>query len=199
MCLTLHSVSDTNIQRIFESPPMIWRLIVPDDPSMYVEEVKRKTRRGFFSRLFGKKDQNDSVEVPDLEFVEGENIYSDLDKSWQAIHYCLNKTDYHADPPMDFIITGGENCGVIDVGYGPARLIKSDTVKEIAQKISGITTDHLRQNYNPSKMEALDIYPNIWLRDGDEGFEYIAEYYEDLRSFIINCSKHNLGMALYFS
>ncbi len=171
MCLALHSVSDKNIEKILESPPLIWRLIAPDDPDIYLETVKENSGGSFLSKLFGKKEAREATEVPDLEFIEGENIDDDLDKSWQGIHYCLNKTDYDAEPPMDFITVGGKNAGDVEVGYGPARLIDSEMVKEIEESIANITKERLRQNYNPSEMEKLDIYPNIWGRDGDEEFE----------------------------
>jgi hypothetical protein len=196
ICLALHSVSDKNIERILEFPPLIWRLIAPDDPEIYLESVN-EGKKEIFSKLFGKNSVEPSQPVPDLEYIEGENIDDDLDKSWQGIHYCLNKTAYEAEPPMDFITIGGETAGEVEVGYGPARLINSKTVKEIDGCLSEITTELLRNNYNPSVMEKLDIYPNIWERDGEEGFEYIAEYFKSLRSFISNCSKHNLGMAVY--
>lgn len=196
MCLVLHSVSDRNIERILESPPLIWRLVAQDDPEIYLETVN-KSKKGIFSKIFGKKNTDSNQEIPNLEFVEGENTEDDLDKSWQGIHYCLNKTDYEADPPMDFITDGGITAGDIEVGYGPARLFDGNAVKEIEKRLSKVTSEHLRKNYNPTDMEKLDIYPNIWERDGEKGFEYIAEYYVTLKSFISNCSKHNLGMAVY--
>ena len=196
MCLALHSVSDKNIEKILESPTLIWRLIATDDPDIYLESCKSTTAGNIISRLFAKKEK-ETLPIPDLEFIEGENIEDDLDKSWQGIHYCLNKTEYEAEPPMDFITLGGETSGDIDVGYGPARFFRSQTVKEIENRISGITREQLLMNYNPSEMEKLDIYPNIWGDEGNEGFEYIAEYFETLKSFVSNCSKHDLGMAVY--
>ncbi|ACL06748.1 Domain of unknown function DUF1877 [Desulfatibacillum aliphaticivorans] len=197
MCLALHSVSDRNIGRILESPPLIWRLIAPDDPDIYLEALRGQSKGSFLKRLLGKNESTSSEETSNLEFVEGENIDDDLDKSWQGIHYCLNKTAYDAEPPMDFITIGGVTAGNIEVGYGPARLIDSDTVKELEKRLKNISREQLHQNYDPSEMEKLDIYPNIWERDGEEGFEYIYEYFENLKSFIARCSKHNLGMALY--
>lgn len=196
MCLALHSVSDRNLEKILESPPLIWRLIAPDDPEIYLESAN-ENKKGFLSSIFSKKNNESSQVIPDLEYIEGENVDDDLDKSWQGIHYCLNKTDYDAEPPMDFITVGGKTVGDVEVGYGPARLFDSKTVKEIDKRISNITTEQLRTNYNPSEMERLDIYPNIWERDGEEGFEYISEYFENLKSFVASCSKNNLGMAVY--
>ncbi|PIE54228.1 MAG: hypothetical protein CSA35_06695 [Dethiosulfovibrio peptidovorans] len=196
MCLALHSVSDENIKKILNRPELIWRLIASDVPGIYEEAVKKINQVGFLSKLFGKKTSTD-IEIPNLSFIEGENIDDDLDKSWQGIHYCLNKTAYEADAPMDFITLGGETAGNINVGYGPARLFNSETVKEIHSHLSNISEAEVAANYDPKEMDKLNIYPNIWSRDGDEGLEYIIEYYSILKNFIANCVKSNLGMVVY--
>ncbi|NEX22150.1 YfbM family protein [Thiorhodococcus mannitoliphagus] len=179
-----------------KSPPLIWRLIAQDDPDIYLETVNQ-SEKGILSKIFGKRVAEPSHQVPDLELIEGEGMEDDLDKSWQGIHYCLNQTDYEAEPPMDFMTVGGKAAGDIDVGYGPARLFDSKTVKELEETLSSVSADTLRSHYDPVKMEALDIYPKIWTRDGDEAFAYIADYYETLKSFLSHCSKHDLGMAVY--
>ncbi len=194
MSLALHSVSDENIKKILEQPELIWRLVASDDPEAYEEAVREKTKISLLSKMFGKKR---TTEVPNLTFVEGENIDDDLDKSWQGIHYCLNKTAYDAEPPLDFIIDGGEAAGEIEVGYGPARLFNSEIVKAIESKLSDISIETISANYNPIEMDKLDIYPNIWERDGEEGLEYITEYFSSLKEFIANCTKNNIGMAVY--
>jgi hypothetical protein len=196
MGLALHSVSDQNIERILASPPLIWRLLARDDPEVYREFVGNQGR-GLFARLFGKGKPEPVPEVPDLELVEGENNEGDLDKSWHAIHYCLNKTNEAAEPPMDFIMDGGRTAGDIDVGFGPARLVDSGAVKEIDRRISGVTPEQLRERYDPAEMDRLEIYPGIWQRDGDEGFEYVAEYFESLKRFVDHCARHDLGMAVF--
>ena len=196
MCLTLRSVSDKNINLIISSPPLVWRLIAPDEPEMYIDCIN-EDNRGFLAKLFGTKKTTEVTPVPELDFIEGENIEDDLDKSWQGIHYCLNQTEYEAEHPMDFITLGGKLAGDIDVGYGPARLINSSTVKEIDAILSETSEELLRDNYNPIEMDRMDIYPSIWERDGDEGFDYILENFKRLKEFVSSCSKNNLGMALY--
>ncbi len=196
MCLALHSVSDKNIKRMLEQPELIWRLIVSDDPEIYEEAIKKKNKSGFLAKIFGKKALG-NVEMQNLDFVEGENVDDDLDKSWQGIHYCLNKTALDAKAPMDFIIVGGEIVGDIDVGYGPARLFGSQIVRNIHEHLSNISEESIAANYDPLDMDKLDIYPNIWERDGDEGLEYITEYFTSLKSFIAGCVNKNLGMTIY--
>lgn len=197
MCLALHGVSDENIKKILDQPALIWRLIAPNDPNIYKETVKETKKVGILSKIFGIKKTATDVEIPNLKIIDGENVDTDLDKSWHGIHYCLNKTDYEADAPMDFITLGGETVGNIDMGYGPARLFNSEIVKDIHTRLSQISVADLAANYNPEEMDQLDIYPNIWSRDGDEGLEYITEYYEILRNFISNCVNNNIGMVVY--
>lgn len=98
---------------------------------------------------------------------------------------------------MDFITLGGEPAGDIEIGSGPARLCDSETVKKIHTALSGINRETLSKNHQPSEMNKLDIHPNIWERDADEGFEYIAHYLENLKTFVSHCVKHKLGVVVY--
>ncbi|MBF0232980.1 MAG: DUF1877 family protein, partial [Desulfamplus sp.] len=84
-----------------------------------------------------------------------------------------------------------------EVGYGPARLFRSHIVKNIHERLSNISEEDISANYNPKEMDQLDIYPNIWERDGYEGLEYIMEYFITLKSFVSNCVKNEVGMTVY--
>ena len=149
MILALHGVSDQNIRRILESPILIRKLIAVDDPDLYRDVLEQRSKMGFFSRLFGKKGSGDQQPVEDLGLAEGEKLSVDLDKAWHGIRYCLNKTEFYAEPPMDFLTVGGKTAGDEDVGYGPARLIESEMVKAIHERLKPITTERLQQKYDP--------------------------------------------------
>ena len=197
MVCAYQAVSDDNLDRILAKPPLIWRLIAPDDPEIYVQTISEAAKSGFLQRAFKRTRTDEAVSVPDLNLVDGEQVDGDLDKSWHGIHFCLNGTAYEAPAPMDFITMGGQSVGDIDVGYGPARAFRANAVRELSSVLDPIGVDQLRRNYDPGKMAELDIYPDIWERDGEEGFEYIAEYYESLKQFIAHCVQHSLGMVLY--
>ncbi|MBU1241231.1 YfbM family protein [Myxococcota bacterium] len=196
MICSLQAVSDTNIQLILESPPLIWRLIAPDDPEAYLE-LMNGPERGLFARLFGNRKRVKAKDIPKLKRSKGEDALCDIDKAWHGIHYCLNGDDTGGEPPLDFLMEGGEFAGDVDVGYGPARLFDSATVKELNDIISKITPEKLHENFDPEAMEELEIYPAIWARDGEEAFEYLSTYLTELQSFIAACAKHHLGMAVY--
>jgi hypothetical protein len=197
MCLVLRSVSDTNIQKLIAYPPLVFRLIAHDEPEFYLAAVKDQTKTGFFAKLFGSKKSNAPVEPTDFQLTENENFETDLDKAWQGIHYCLNKTAYEAIPPMDFLTIGGVPCGDIEIGIGPGRLFTSDIVAEIYKGISVISNEQFHSNYDPTAMDELDIYPQFWERDGEEGFEYIQGNFEFLKNFLSHCVTHKIGMLAY--
>ncbi len=199
MCLALHGVSDEKIERILAEPPLIWRLIAPDDPEIYAETVRPGPKRSLWRRLFSREEKPppSPPPLPNLNLSDAEKLDDDLDKAWQGIHYCLNKTAFEAEPPMDFLTVGGEVVGDVEVGYGPARVIRSGDVERIHRLLSEIDVAALRERYDPAEMDRLDIYPNIWVRDGDDGFDYIAEHFERLKGFVAHCAGHGLGMAVY--
>lgn len=65
--------------------------------------------------------------------------------------------------------------------------------------MSTIDVAHLRENYDPSEMQKLDVYPIIWSEENGEVFEYIAEYFLKLQVFLAECAKRELGVAVYLS
>ncbi len=198
ICLAIQSVSDNTIEKILADPPLIWRLIAPDDRDAFLQcMVSTKTKPGFLSKLFSKG--SDVSEVPDLRLLEGEGECIDLDKSWHGIHYCLNKTSYEAEAPKDFLTVGGEAIGDIDIGYGPARALRSGVVKEIAQWLNPLTIDLLKHSFDPEEMVKLEIYPKLWVAEGAESFGYIEEFFRLLQGFVERCAGRGLGMIVYLS
>lgn len=195
MCLTLHSVSDENIENILARPVLIWKVVAADDPDAFETFAKKAEKPGLFAKLFGRPSPNAAQSI-DLNFIDGELAEEDLDQAWHGIHYCLTKTDFAAEPPLDFLTVGGDPSGDEEVGYGPARLFKSDVVREIHTLLSGLTAADLHENYYPEEMDDLNIYPSIWTRDGEDAFVYIAEYFETLKNFLEHCVGQNLGMSV---
>ena len=188
MILALTAADDETIGRILADPPLIWRLLAPDDPGPYEDE--RKSRASWFTRVFGKGESN-RVE-PEIE-SEGE---TDLDKSWHGIHFLLTGTASEGEFPLSFLIHGGAQIGDVEVGYGPARALRSSEVKEVNGALSVIDEQTLRTRFDPIKMSELGIYPEIWERDGDEAMEYLEENFRVLTDFINRAADKNLGIVI---
>ena len=198
MALALHTISDDNISKVLADPPLIWRVIAPDDPEIY-QQTKAAKQPGFIARLFGAKSVEVPTEVPDLPKADGEGIETDLDKAWHGIHYLLTGTAWEGTEPLNFIVCGGTEVGDVDVGYGPARVFSSDDVKSISTALSDLDDRALRERFNPEEMIRLEIYPEIWDRapDDDDTLEYCMENVAYLRRFLSDAVSNSMGIALY--
>ena len=197
MILCLLSIDDDSITKVLADPPLIWKVIAPNDPEIYKAERGEEKGGSWFSRFFGKSNAPDKAEEIVLRPVEE----TDLDKSWHGIHYLLTKTAWEGDPPLNFLLLGGTEVGSIDVGYGTARAIDSGTVAEIDRELAKIDRDFLERQFDPAEMTRLGIYPEIWERNSDEDdmFGYCAEYFDDLKNFIRRAAENRLGLIIFLS
>jgi Domain of unknown function (DUF1877) len=194
MCLVLCSINTDNLRKVLADPPLVWRVIAPDDPEAY---ENARPRPGLLKKVFGAKDDP----VQDLDLAEGEIQSEDLDKAWHGIHYLLTGTAYEGDGPISYLLTGGEAVGDIDVGYGPARALTPAQVDDFHQALVNLTAEDLRARFNPAEMKALEIYPDIWDRDPaeDDTLEYCLEYFKTLRNFVDMAASKQQALLIYLS
>lgn len=202
MVLGLNTLRDVNIDKLLSDPPLIWKVLAPDEPEFYEHERKSKTTPGFFTKLFKKNKNIEHARNSNLsiELAENEGADTDLDKAWHGIHYLLTGSVWEGDEPLNFLIAGGETIGEIDVGYGPARCIKSDHVRTINEILSRISIEDFKLRFEPDKMMANEIYPEIWDRKDEDGnLDYLIEYYEGLKHFISNAARNKMGIIISIS
>jgi hypothetical protein len=128
--------------------------------------------------------------------MNGEGVILDLDKSWHAIHYLLSGSVWEGDGPEAFLLAGGEEVGDVDVGYVPARAIGSNEIHQVSAILESIPTEKLAARFNAADLEAAEIYPQYWVRDGAEGFVYISHYYESSRRLVAAASRNKMGMQV---
>src|SRR5208337_3054685 len=102
----------------------------------------------------------------------GENGLN-LEKSWHVLHYLLTGKAEDAPPPLGNAILGGHGIGG-ELGYGPARFLASDEVREVAAALATISKDDLAARFDLDAMIAMHIYP---VRDDSE-LEMAQHYFE---------------------
>jgi hypothetical protein len=102
----------------------------------------------------------------------------DLDKSWHGIHYLLTGMAGPVPEPLGQAIMGGMEIGE-DLGMGPPRFLEAAVVRKIAEQLADVSDEILRVRFDPKQMDALDVYPKIWVRDGEEGFDWLCEYFRE--------------------
>ena len=195
MYVTLNAVSDSNINAILQTPELIGSIIFKEEPDIFWEEPKPE-KLSFLSKLLGKKPLPvKTTERPKLVLTKAEQNETDLGKAWHGLHYCLTQDIGEGDHPLGFILYGGRAAGNLDVGYGPARLLTSAETAEINLLLQKVSSDDLKANYEPEKMD--DVYPSvIWSRTDEDNFEYINENFVELKKFVAECVRDKLGMTI---
>jgi hypothetical protein len=147
--------------------------------------------------LIDDPDQITSLLYPEDDYAVLPN-YLDIDKAWHAIHFTLNGKAWEGESPLFDVILGGEEIGE-DIGYGPARYLTSAKVKSVAATLACITPEKFKEQFNPKALDAAQIYPEIWVRDGEEGLEYVLDYYKQLQSFYQAAAERGDAALLYIN
>lgn len=122
----------------------------------------------------------------------------DIEKSWHGMHYMLAGASYGGEGPLALAVLGGEPIGE-DLGYGPARFLTADQVKAVAAALDALGEEGFRSRYAPQAMEDAQIYPDIWVREGDEALDYVMHYYRHLVAFYADAAQRGDGALLWLN
>ncbi|NDW09575.1 DUF1877 family protein [Dysgonomonas sp. 520] len=113
----------------------------------------------------------------------------DIDKAWDGILYLLTGKGVEE---IDFSNSAGLHCAIFsgqmidpeqDLGYGPAHYLTPNQVKSISNALLKKDKDDLYKVFNPEDMTDKEIYPEIWEDEGDEAFDYLYTYFQQLQQF----------------
>jgi hypothetical protein len=201
MILGLVALGDENIARLVADPPLVWRVITPDDPERYEEARAEASRPSLLKRLFSSRATEPAPPAVPFTLAPGEGAAVDLDKAWHGIHYLLTRTAWEGDAPLNFLVAGGRGVGDIDVGYGPARVLSAAEVRAASSALARLREEDLRARFDPADMMGKKIYPEIWDRDPDDDdtLAYLLEHVETVRSFLAQAAERGQGAVVYVS
>ncbi len=144
---------------------------------------REKTRLKILQEL-----QSAGVGLPGQAQEEEDGL--SLEKSWHSLHYLLTGTAKEALPPLGNAILGGAAIGN-DVGYGPARFLTPEQVREVATALSGFNTEHLVARFDT--MPSGEIYA-----PADESeFEDIKHYFGQLIRYYADATAAGNAMLLW--
>jgi hypothetical protein len=115
-----------------------------------------------------------------------------LQKSFHTLHYLLTGSALPVDSPLGRAILGGQELGP-DLGYGPARLLTPDQVREIAESLTHVTEEDLARRFDLSAMMTAEIYA---CRDSGE-LELAQEYLPQVQLFYTEAASNDRAMLLY--
>jgi hypothetical protein len=141
------------------------------------------------SSLLEESVYNDEVENPNLV---------DLDKSWDGILFLLTGQNVaNTEHPLAKVLFSGQLIDEEqDLGYGPAHYLTPEQVVELNAQIANISIADLKQKYDPKKMNEIEVYPSIW-DEGDEAFDYLAQYFKDLQQVYADAAKNGEAVITF--
>ena len=137
-----------------------------------------------------------SLLIEKLNNEEEPNLI-DIDKAWAGIIFLIDKQTIYDGP--DSILFGRR---VIDrkqdLGYGPAYYFTPDQVKESNERISRISEEELRNNYDPKAMMVAEVYPEVW-EDEEVGFDYLLSFFKKVQDFYAKASSNNEAIITFLN
>jgi hypothetical protein len=135
-----------------------------------------------------KELQSVGVTLPG-EDPGGESL--SLEKSWHSLHYLLTGKAEEAPSPLGNVILGGTPIGD-DVGYGSARFLTPEQVREVSSALNAVTADDLKARFDADQMSAAHIYAC----DGEE-IELVLYYFANLTRYYNDAATKGNAMLLY--
>lgn len=121
-----------------------------------------------------------------------------LDRAWHAIHFALTGSRLGGDEPLNFLVDEGTSVGTVDVGYGPARVLTSDRVRDVAGALATIAPEDIARRVDPGQLDRELIYPGNWQNNGF-GVDYVVDNYRQLRTLLVRLAQEGLGLVLYIN
>jgi Domain of unknown function (DUF1877) len=121
-----------------------------------------------------------------------------LNKAWHAIHFALTGSRLGGEEPLNFLVSEGTPVGEIDVGFGPARVLTSQQVRQLAAALAPIEPAEVARRIDLGKFDQEVIYPGNWQRDGI-GVDYVLTNYRDMRNLIGRLAERGDGLVLYIN
>ena len=135
---------------------------------------------------------------PEESIDDTSNSLLDIAKAWHGIDFLLygNENDV---PSLLNVVMGGTEIGE-DVGYGPARFLLPEQVKEANENLSILDKADLRMQFDPVALEAADIYPGGWtVGEPDALFEWLWVRLSAIREFFREAAQNGDVMLMYLS
>ena len=132
------------------------------------------------------------------DFLEESDDVCDVDKAWHGIHFLLTGDAWGGDPPFNFLLCGGTLLGGSDDGVSPPRYFDPREVADVYRALESVTVDELRKRFDPRKLAAAEIYPDIWDRVDKEPWQpdYLTGGFEQMKEFFKTLAEAKKGAII---
>ena len=177
------------------------RALVESPPAAH----KPAKKSGLLARLFTPSEPIQSAptergdQVQEFFFANPEpgNVI-DFDRAWDALNMMLTGEAFGSEGPLAIFYYKGEEVGP-DGGYGPARYIPSEKMKEFAAALQYLGGQDLAGRFDPVGFEAAQLYSSYLFSEDGIGVDYIMQGIPKLRAFADRCVDTSSGalVAIY--
>ncbi|WP_159565491.1 YfbM family protein [Budvicia diplopodorum] len=137
--------------------------------------------------------------VDALEELQENNDALDIGKMWDGLHFILTGTSASTpieDDPLSDAIVG---IHVMDEDNFIAA-IGNNELDAIVAALAKVNIEQLRAEFNPSKLNQAEIYPNIWVKeDKNSLFIELEQALQQLTAFYKNAmnSDRHIVVSIY--
>ncbi len=88
----------------------------------------------------------------------------------------------------------------IDAPYGPASHLSPEQVAELSTWLQSVDPAQMRSRYDPERMDAEKVYPQIWSEEGAAAFDdYLLPYFRALQKFFARAAEAQQHVLVYFA
>ena len=170
-----------------------------------VETAEQHKKSGFFARMFASFAKTEPIKlelsdpVQDFMFSNPESgDLIDFDKAWDALNMMLTGEAFGNDGPLAIFYYPGVEVGP-DGGYGPARYIPPENMKQFAAALKTVSDADLIARFDPAGFEAAQLYSSHLFSEDVIEVDYVMQNVPDLRKFADRCADAGSGalVAIY--
>lgn len=156
----------------------------------------RRIKQTRLDELLARPEQLSYFLYPDGD--DDDSAHLDIDKTWHIIHFLLNDDAWEGTWPLVGVVMGGTEISDEDVGYGPARYLTPDAVKEVSRAVSAISPDALWARFDADAVQQAEIYPEVW-SSASEDQSYVTGYYQQLQDFFAAAAASGEAVIIYLN
>ena len=114
--------------------------------------------------------------------LRGTDLFIDIDKTWQGIHYLFNDSAWEGKPPARWIIYGDAPLHKFMGDSDSIYYLRPCQVFKVNKFLSNFSEEEIKKIYNNKNFRNADIYPGIWDNHDEEEFEYLLHFYRQLKT-----------------
>src|SRR5262249_30958921 len=134
------------------------------------------------------------------DFIERDHERIDecsLYKSWHLLHFLINGHPWRGEIPLGWAVYGDKELGDVDVGYGPARYLLPEQVRDVDAELSFLPAAELFEQDNPDAMRQAELYGAPTEKYDEMEKEDLRKYYKSLVRFYADAARAGYGVLTW--